>query len=166
MNVPVDLITAPGVLWTTEISNHLADSLQIKFTGIVLTCGYATPWSFAHRGHMDMSTDVISVLETLRTPELRNNWADSLQSEYVKYSPILFRALSLTPGDCPGADEVHTGKTHNLWADSFGCHIQCTNIFPNVTEDTDIYFTCLIYSSNSSSSKFYFQQNTTIKQQA
>ena len=60
MGIPVSIIRAPGILWTLELSNHWADSLQMKFIGAVLICRCATSWSFAHQNHMAMPMGIIS----------------------------------------------------------------------------------------------------------
>ena len=77
-------LTAPGILQMPELSNHQADSLQIKFIGTILACGCATSWSFAHQGHIGMLTGIITGLGALWMLELSNNhWADSLQIKFI-----------------------------------------------------------------------------------
>ena len=44
MGMPMGMIKAPGILRTSELHNHWADSLKIKFVGTVLACRYATAW--------------------------------------------------------------------------------------------------------------------------
>ena len=82
MGVPMGMIRAPGILRTPELCNHRADSLQIKFIGIVLACRCATPWSFAHQGIMGMPMGMIRAPGVLRTLELCNHWADSPQIKF------------------------------------------------------------------------------------
>ena len=48
MGVPMGVKRAPRVLRVQGLSNHLADSLQIKSIGNVLACRCASSWSFAH----------------------------------------------------------------------------------------------------------------------
>ena len=70
-------------LQTLELSNNWADSLQIKFIGIVLACRCVTSWSFAHKGHMGVPMGIIGTLGTLRMLELSNHWADSLKIKFI-----------------------------------------------------------------------------------
>ena len=46
------------------LSNHWADSLQIKFIGTVLACRHAMSWFFAHWAHTGMPIGVIRSLGT------------------------------------------------------------------------------------------------------
>ena len=128
MDMPICMIIAPGILRTTELRIHWADSLQNKFTGIVLACRYATSWSFAHGCIMGMSMTMIWAHGILWTPELSNHMADLLQ---IKFTGTIFacrcaRSWSFTHGGiicmsmgvikAPGI--LRIPKLSNHWADS------------------------------------------------
>ena len=80
---PMGVISALGTLRTPELRNLWPDLLQIKFIGMVLACRCVTSWSFAHKGHMAVPMGVIGTLGTLRMPDLRNHWADSLKIKLI-----------------------------------------------------------------------------------
>ena len=67
MGMSMGVIRAPE-LWTLELSNHWADSLQIKFIGTVLSCTCLISWPFAHWGLMCMYMGVIRAPGTLWMP--------------------------------------------------------------------------------------------------
>ena len=63
-------------LWTLLLSNHYADSLQIKLIGTILACRCAMVWSFTHQGHMGVPMGIrIRAPRIFRTLELSNHWA-------------------------------------------------------------------------------------------
>ena len=75
------IVVVNWILWTPELSNHRANSLQIKFSRTVLTCRCATSWSFAHAWWPHaMPMGVIRALGILQS---RKHWADSLQIEVI-----------------------------------------------------------------------------------
>ena len=48
ISISLGMVKVLGILQMLELSNHWADSLQMKFFGTILAWRCATSWSFAH----------------------------------------------------------------------------------------------------------------------
>ena len=140
MGMPIGMIRAPGILRMLELRNYWAESLKIKFIGIVLACICATPWSLAYVGIMSMPMGMIMAHGILRTPELHNHWADSFQIKVIgivltgrcatswssSYGGIMGKPIGVIRA--PGI--LRTLEFRNQWADSlqikfFGTVLVC-----------------------------------------
>ena len=82
---PKGMISILVTLWMCEISNHWADSLQIKFIWTVLACRCTASRSFAHWGYMGMAMGVIWVPKILQMSELCNHW--QIHSKSSSFEP-------------------------------------------------------------------------------
>ena len=105
MGMSMGVIRTPGILWMPELSNHRADSHQIKFIGIALAYRCATSWSFApcsHRGHShwcdmrswSLEIKFIGIVLVCRCCNLASTWWIQSKSSSLELSWTVKCAMS------------------------------------------------------------------------